>query len=76
MVESYGHFCNHFRETPGTKCKECTKCDLYKLEPENDLIEKAAMKARQHYLEAHPEMNNKKNIVIGPKSTLQQLGKI
>lgn len=77
FIESYAHFCNHFRERPGTKCTECTKCDLYKTDPENELIEKAATKAKQQYIHAHPELkqSSQTNIIIGPKSTFIKLGK-
>ncbi|CAO3674489.1 unnamed protein product [Umbelopsis vinacea] len=56
--ESYAHFCQHFRELPGRSCTECTKCDLYKTESEDLSVRRAARKAKQEYLAAHPDVLN------------------
>lgn len=47
--ESYQHFCQHFRQRPGTSCTECDKCDLYIQEDESQTIKLAAQKAAQEY---------------------------
>jgi len=47
--ESYQHFCQHFRQKPGTGCTECDKCDLYIQEDESQIIKLAAQKAAQEY---------------------------
>jgi hypothetical protein len=71
--ESYAHFCQHFRELPGRSCTECTKCDLYKTESEDLSVRRAARKAKQEYLAAHPDVLNQmdKSQVdfIGPPTT-------
>jgi hypothetical protein len=46
---------------------------LYKTDPEDEAIQNAATKARNQYLQAHPDVAHS-NIVIGPKSTLHKLG--
>lgn len=33
----YSHFCQHFREKPGS-CEKCVKCDLWKSIDEADII--------------------------------------
>ena len=38
--EGYGHFCQHFRPTGG-RCRECDRCDLYKMEDEDMLVKRA-----------------------------------
>ncbi|RPA92125.1 hypothetical protein L873DRAFT_1831224 [Choiromyces venosus 120613-1] len=47
--ESYKHFCQHFRQVPGTPCDECDRCDLYVQEDEAAAIERAAEKAEADY---------------------------
>ncbi|KAG2228520.1 hypothetical protein INT48_007793 [Thamnidium elegans] len=71
--ESYAHFCDHFRDIPGTKCTQCKKCDLYKTAPDDEAVQLAATKAKTQYLQAHPEVARNTNIVIGPKSALDRL---
>ncbi|KAI8884855.1 hypothetical protein K501DRAFT_284663 [Backusella circina FSU 941] len=73
--ESYRHFCEHFRDRPGTKCTQCKKCDLYKTDPEDEAVQLAATRARKQYLQAHPEVakqlpNNQ--IPIGPQKSLDK----
>lgn len=48
-TESYKHFCPHFRQTPGTACQECDRCDLYVKEDEAAAIKRAAEKAEVEY---------------------------
>src|SRR5437879_1064547 len=47
--ESYKHFCQHFRQVPGTPCDECDRCDLYVQEDEAAAIDHAAEKAEAEY---------------------------
>ncbi|KAL9554837.1 hypothetical protein MBANPS3_002638 [Mucor bainieri] len=72
--ESYSHFCQHFRDRPGTKCNQCNKCDLYKTDPEDELVQRASARARNQYLQAHPQAANQtNNIRIGPKTTIDKM---
>jgi hypothetical protein len=48
-AEGYKHFCQHFRQTPGTACQECDRCDLYVQEDEAAAIKRAAEKAEVEY---------------------------
>ncbi|ORX52667.1 hypothetical protein DM01DRAFT_1408005 [Hesseltinella vesiculosa] len=72
--ESYGHFCDHFRETPGP-CKKCKRCDLYKTDPEEQTVQQAALHARREYMNAHPSVAPQMRITIGPQSRLDQIRK-
>jgi hypothetical protein len=75
LIESYAHFCDHFRERPGTNCTRCKKCDLYKTAPDDEAVQAAATKAKSQYLKAHPEVAVvAPHTVIGPKNTLDKLG--
>lgn len=47
--EGYTHFCEHFRLTPGTRCTECTKCDLYQAEDEESVARRAGEKAEREW---------------------------
>lgn len=49
--EGYAHFCQHFRERPGARCRECEKCDLYVAEDEDGVIRKAARRAEAEWME-------------------------
>jgi hypothetical protein len=49
--EGYHHFCQHFRERPGSKCSECDKCDLYRTEDEDIVVKKAKEKAERAWWE-------------------------
>lgn len=73
-TESYSHFCQHFRDRPGTACNQCNKCDLYKTDPEDELVQRASARARNQYLQAHPQAANQtNNIRIGPKTTMDKM---
>jgi hypothetical protein len=79
LIESYKHFCDHFRAIPGSKCTKCTKCDLYKTDPEDQAIQSAAEKARCQYLQAHPEIRQKipnHTIQIGPMNRMERLSEL
>ncbi|KAI8637851.1 hypothetical protein BD408DRAFT_423867 [Parasitella parasitica] len=72
--ESYSHFCQHFRYRPGTKCVQCSKCDLYKTDPEDELVQRASARAKKQYLQAHPQVANQANRNrIGPKSAVDKI---
>ncbi|KAI5783887.1 hypothetical protein DFH27DRAFT_596467 [Peziza echinospora] len=58
-TEGYQHFCQHFRQVPGTTCPDCDKCDLYVQEDEDMVIRQAAQVAEEEYRRSHgdvPEM--------------------
>ncbi|KAJ5731182.1 uncharacterized protein N7483_005690 [Penicillium malachiteum] len=48
--EGYKHFCEHFRINPGSRCSECTKCDLYQAEDEEVVARRAGEKAEREWL--------------------------
>ncbi|KAF2743416.1 hypothetical protein M011DRAFT_220989 [Sporormia fimetaria CBS 119925] len=49
--EGYHHFCQHFRAIPGSKCTECDKCDLYRVEDEDVVLQKARDAAEKEWWE-------------------------
>jgi hypothetical protein len=53
--EGYHHFCQHFREMPGEKCRECEKCDLYRVEDEERVVRRARESAEKEWWEAQGE---------------------
>ena len=48
--EGYRHFCQHFRPSGGI-CKDCDKCDLYKDENDEVLVEQAGVLAEKEWRE-------------------------
>ena len=48
--EGYRHFCQHFRPAGGV-CKECDKCDLYRSEDDEILVQKAGAFAEKEWRE-------------------------
>ncbi|KAK6337712.1 hypothetical protein TWF696_001195 [Orbilia brochopaga] len=46
----YKHFCQHFRQVPGTACTECDNCDLYVQEDESLVLKIAGEKAQAEWL--------------------------
>ncbi|EPS40818.1 hypothetical protein H072_5298 [Dactylellina haptotyla CBS 200.50] len=46
----YKHFCQHFRQIPGTACGECDKCDLYVQENESLVLKMAGEQAQADWL--------------------------
>ncbi|KAJ5935554.1 hypothetical protein N7466_005101 [Penicillium verhagenii] len=48
--EGYKHFCEHFRINPGSRCTECTKCDLYQAEDEEAVARRAGEKAEREWM--------------------------
>ncbi|KAI9888084.1 MAG: hypothetical protein M1823_000019 [Watsoniomyces obsoletus] len=51
----YRHFCQHFRPLGGGSCGECRKCELYRAEDEDVVVEKAAKRAEKEWLEMHAD---------------------
>lgn len=49
-AEGYRHFCEHFRMNPGSRCTECTKCNLYQAEDEEAVAQRAGEKAEHEWL--------------------------
>lgn len=47
--EGYRHFCEHFRINPGSRCTECTKCDLYQAEDEDSVARRAGERAEREW---------------------------
>lgn len=47
--EGYKHFCEHFRANPGSRCTECTKCDLYLTEDEEAVARRAGERAERQW---------------------------
>jgi hypothetical protein len=46
--EAYNHFCQHFRPAGG-KCRECTRCDMYQVDDEETLVNKAGENAEREW---------------------------
>ena len=47
----YSHFCPHFRATPGDACTECDKCELYRDEADDEVIQQARRDAIKEWYE-------------------------
>ena len=47
--EGYQHFCEHFRANPGSRCTQCSKCDLYAAEDEEAIAQRAGEKAEAEW---------------------------
>ncbi|KAK0712267.1 hypothetical protein B0T21DRAFT_387255 [Apiosordaria backusii] len=60
----YQHFCQHFRpQGDGTKCKECTKCNLWEKEDEEAVLDAARKEAERKWMEVE------KRDLSGPEKT-------
>ena len=46
--EGYRHFCQHFRPIGGM-CKECDKCDLYRVLDDDDIVTAAGIRAEKEW---------------------------
>ncbi|KAF2999907.1 hypothetical protein E8E13_008700 [Curvularia kusanoi] len=53
--QGYTHFCQHFRERPGETCRECSKCDLYRVEDEERVVKRARESAEAEWWESQGE---------------------
>jgi hypothetical protein len=49
--EGYQHFCQHFRERPGRGCTECDKCDLYRVEDDDVVMQRARESAEREWID-------------------------
>lgn len=57
--EGYHHFCQHFRERPGETCRECNKCDLYRVEDEERVMKRARESAEAEWWNSQGESAQK-----------------
>ena len=53
LTEPHFHS-QHFRPVFGA-CRECTKCDLYKVEEDSRAVKEAGKRARERWMKEHPE---------------------
>jgi len=53
QVHDYSHFCDHFRTNIGEKCKDCQKCELWKVD-DNPKVAQSARQAAILYAQKHP----------------------
>lgn len=53
----YGHFCPHFRATPGDACTECNRCELYRDEADDEVIQHARREAVKEWHERIGEVD-------------------
>ncbi|THC99220.1 hypothetical protein EYZ11_001308 [Aspergillus tanneri] len=49
VLGGYRHFCEHFRLTPGSRCSECNKCELYQDVDEEAVARSAGEKAEREW---------------------------
>ncbi|KAJ5543081.1 hypothetical protein N7461_009084 [Penicillium sp. DV-2018c] len=57
-TDGYKHFCEHFRINPGSRCTECTKCNLYQAEDEELVARRAGEKAEREWRLRQGEASN------------------
>ncbi|KAJ5143049.1 uncharacterized protein N7515_001836 [Penicillium bovifimosum] len=57
-TEGYKHFCEHFRINPGSRCTECSKCNLYQAEDEELVARRAGEKAEREWRLRQGEASN------------------
>jgi hypothetical protein len=57
--EGYRHFCEHFRPTGSRGCTECVKCDLYRCEDDEIVLQRAKEDAERAWLEKEGAELNK-----------------
>ena len=55
--ESYRHFCQHFRAAGGA-CGECDKCDLYRVEDDETLVDEAGAMAEKQWKDRNGVMGD------------------
>jgi hypothetical protein len=72
--EGYTHFCQHFRERPGSRCTECDKCDLYRTEDEDVVVKRARAAAEREWWErqGQGQGNNKERLERGVSGELER----
>jgi hypothetical protein len=72
--QGYKHFCEHFRINPGSRCTECSKCDLYKAEDEEGVARRAGEKAeREWHLRHGVATSSSEASAIGLRNVNQDL---
>ncbi|KAI9799509.1 MAG: hypothetical protein M1833_004031 [Piccolia ochrophora] len=54
-ADGYRHFCEHFRPAGRGPCTQCGKCDLYRVEAEEDQLTRARQAAERAWLEESEE---------------------
>jgi hypothetical protein len=69
--EGYLHFCQHFRERPGSRCTECEKCDLYRTEDEDVVVKRARTAAEREWWERQGA-NNQESLQKGVSGELDR----
>lgn len=70
----YKHFCEHFRINPGSRCTECSKCDLYQAEDEEAVARRAGEKAeREWFLRQGTSDTNNSASTLGLRNVNQDL---
>lgn len=70
--EGYKHFCEHFRINPGSRCTECSKCDLYQAEDEEAVARRAGEKAEREWLSRQGESGSAKG--TGASASISAMG--
>ena len=72
--QGYKHFCEHFRINPGSRCTECSKCDLYQAEDEEAVARRAGEKAeREWHLRRDDATSNSEASAIGLRNVNQDI---
>ncbi|KAJ5788053.1 hypothetical protein N7457_003043 [Penicillium paradoxum] len=71
--EGYKHFCEHFRINPGSRCTECTKCNLYQAEDEEAVARRAGEKAELEWRLRHGESGINHTSPVGSRNINQDL---
>ncbi|KAJ5341572.1 hypothetical protein N7541_010696 [Penicillium brevicompactum] len=71
--EGYKHFCEHFRINPGSRCTECTKCNLYQAEDEEAVARRAGEKAERDWRIRHGDVGTTNPISVASRNINQDL---
>lgn len=71
--QGYKHFCEHFRINPGSRCTECSKCDLYQAEDEEAVARRAGEKAEREWHLRHDDANSSGESTIGLRNVNHDL---
>ncbi|KAJ5473695.1 hypothetical protein N7475_003261 [Penicillium sp. IBT 31633x] len=71
--EGYKHFCEHFRIHPGSRCTECTKCNLYQAEDEEAVARRAGEKAEREWRLRQGDSGNNPTLTVGLRNVNQDL---
>ncbi|KAJ5300757.1 Histidinol-phosphatase [Penicillium atrosanguineum] len=71
--QGYKHFCEHFRINPGSRCTECSKCDLYQAEDEEAVARRAGEKAEREWHLRHGDVASSSEPAISLRNINQDL---